>query len=409
MADVPWDTIDAEEERRRMYSAMLDADDEARKLLRDADAGDVKARMTLSRRFQVGAGVRKNAAVAFLHLRICAERGDVGAQYEMATFFREGESVVQNYAEAFRFYLMAAQQGMALAQTRVAFAYDIGRGVAQSGEDALYWWRLSAAQGNGNALYNLGVAYRDAHGVARDYDAALRFFKQSAKTGSSLAFLNVGDMYYNARGVEVDVAKAVRCWRLGARCMDSGVEKVKDVLRIEQERGTLARVDAAETQRYRALIFTWEALVESGTTLGSLPSDMVRVIIDVAMHKSARLRPGEHVGAFRHIKIDLVRFWRSQYANIEGGLNHHAQIIMQESARRRVILENCRAIGLHPAMDFPRRIAEAEAGRAHARAELLRLRQCLVQFEDASAARAEKRVRDEDGATAKRGRLCHVS
>lgn len=102
---------------------MLKRDDPAKfaLLLRDATAGDARARRLLALRYLRGRGVAQDLAAAHRWLRLAAEQSLALAQRDLGELYERGIGVTRDLTEALRLYRLAATQGdpIALARLRV--------------------------------------------------------------------------------------------------------------------------------------------------------------------------------------------------------------------------------------------------------------------------------------------------
>lgn len=115
-------------------------------------------------------------------LRQTAEGGDVKAQLSLAKRYSEGKGVPRDAAEAARWLRRAADQGSGEAQLSLGILCRDGVGVPQDFEEARRWIQQAADGGTGAAQYLLGLMYEDGAGVPRDLLRAHLWFNLATST-----------------------------------------------------------------------------------------------------------------------------------------------------------------------------------------------------------------------------------
>lgn len=100
---------------------MLKRDDPAKfaLILRDANAGDARARRLLALRYLRGRGVEQDLAAAHRWLRLAAEQSFALAQRDLGELYERGVGVTPDLTEALRLYRLAAAQGDPIALARL--------------------------------------------------------------------------------------------------------------------------------------------------------------------------------------------------------------------------------------------------------------------------------------------------
>ncbi len=109
-----------------------------------------------------------------------AEAGDAQAQVGLAMLYDLGQGVKRDAASAFHWYLRAAEAGLPNAEFNVAVLCDAGDGVPRDAAAAALWYARAAAHGNQRAQYNLGLLYAAGDGVPRNPDQAEAYFRAAA-------------------------------------------------------------------------------------------------------------------------------------------------------------------------------------------------------------------------------------
>jgi hypothetical protein len=85
--------------------------DKIRELQREADAGDPKAQLELSKDYFQGMDVQKSESLGYRFLRQAAEHGLPEAQYEMGEYSSGKGSGPVSYVDAFMWYSLAERSG----------------------------------------------------------------------------------------------------------------------------------------------------------------------------------------------------------------------------------------------------------------------------------------------------------
>lgn len=109
-----------------------------------------------------------------------AEAGDKRARLGLASLYDLGQGVKRDAATAYHWYRRAAEAGIAAAEFNVAVMRDTGDGVARDAADAALWYARAAAHGNRRAQYNLGQLYAAGDGVPRNEAEAEAWFRDAA-------------------------------------------------------------------------------------------------------------------------------------------------------------------------------------------------------------------------------------
>jgi TPR repeat protein len=179
--------------------------------------------------------------------RQSAERGNMRAMYYVGHIYDMGLGVTRDYAYAFVWYSSAADAGDANAMNNLGYMFDKGLGVPKDPEKAVYWYRRAAEKQNAEAMYNLGCKYEQGSGIARDYGEAARWYLEAAEAGETAAMNNVGTLYRAGLGVARDYQEAKR-WFLKAA--EAGEVSAMLNLASLYMNGTGLRRDFARARRW---------------------------------------------------------------------------------------------------------------------------------------------------------------
>jgi hypothetical protein len=119
-----------------------------------------------------------------------AEAGDIWTQNQLGWAYESGQGRPKDYDEALRWYRRTADAGNVYGIFKIAWFADHGWGGPIDSETATAWYRKAALRGYSYAQNNLGVQLRDGKGVAADPVEALMWFELAAKSGYQLAIRN---------------------------------------------------------------------------------------------------------------------------------------------------------------------------------------------------------------------------
>jgi len=168
----------------------------------------------------------ENTPVFIKRLMKDAQAGDVEAQFTLGYCYDVGSAGLKPCTnDAVFWYTKAADQDHAIAQNNLGVIYSTGhRGMTKKDwAEALHWYMRAAQHDNPNALFHAGLAYMNGEGVeGRDDFKAFMLYKRAAKQGHVLAMSNVGAMYMGGRGVDKNYKKAYK-WLKKAAAKDDSV------------------------------------------------------------------------------------------------------------------------------------------------------------------------------------------
>ena len=116
-----------------------------------------------------------------------AEHGDGEAAYRVGLLYDVGIGVRPDAAAAYGWYLRAAEAGVPAASFNVAVLLDSGRGVGRDLSAAALWYARAAAAGYPRAQYNLAQLYEVGEGVPRNPEAAEAWYRRAAEGGVAAA------------------------------------------------------------------------------------------------------------------------------------------------------------------------------------------------------------------------------
>ena len=192
------------------------ANQEIKKLIAKANAGNIEAICELAGRYNEGDGVPEDKAKAFELYRKAAESGDATAQFNLGYYYFYGVVVPEDKTKALELYVKAADSGCAEAQYILGQCYFNGDFMPEDKSAAIKLWHKAADQGNAEALNALAYSYNDGKGTPKDKVKAVELWRKAAELGYSVAQFNLGMCYFNGEGVPEDKAEAVKWYRKAA-------------------------------------------------------------------------------------------------------------------------------------------------------------------------------------------------
>ena len=161
-----------------------------------ADAGSLAAAMTGDAQSAYDEGQFEEARRIWVPL---AEAGDAEAQVRLGLLFDLGQGVPKDLATAFMWYRRAAEAGLAQAQFNVAVMQDSGLVGPRNAVEAARWYTQAAAQGHHRAQYNLAQLYASGDGVPSNIAQAKAWYRVAAHGGLTAAADKLAEIERNAR------------------------------------------------------------------------------------------------------------------------------------------------------------------------------------------------------------------
>jgi uncharacterized protein len=184
-------------------------------LLPAAERGDAASQYALSRMYERGYGVPKNAQKRREWLT--KADGYLPAMAALAADLAEGEGGAKEPAQALELMQRAAAAGYPQAQLNLGVWYYHGNnGAAKDLAQALKWFSLAAAQGYARAQFNLGVMYSRGEGTERNMTAAAQSYERAVAQGNPDAQNNLALLLRDGDGIAVDLNRAVNLFREAA-------------------------------------------------------------------------------------------------------------------------------------------------------------------------------------------------
>ncbi len=148
-----------------------------------------------------------------------ANAGDLRAMVSLAQLYENGTGLPQDAARSLEWNERAADGGSPDALINLAVSLFQGTGVAPDTERAISLLRRASDAGSAKATFNLGVLAQD--GEIDTPDAALDYFQRAAHDGETGAYRAAAILLDEGRGVSKDPAEAANLLLQGA-AEDSG-------------------------------------------------------------------------------------------------------------------------------------------------------------------------------------------
>jgi murein DD-endopeptidase MepM/ murein hydrolase activator NlpD len=161
-----------------------------------ADASSLAAAMTGDAQSAYDSGQFEEARRIWVPL---AEAGDAEAQFRLGLLFDLGQGVPKDLATAYMWYRRAAEAGLAQAQFNVAVMQDSGLVGLRNAVEAARWYRKAAAQGHHRAQYNLAQLYASGDGVLSNIAQAKAWYRVAAHGGLTAAANKLAEIERSAR------------------------------------------------------------------------------------------------------------------------------------------------------------------------------------------------------------------
>ncbi len=172
--------------------------DSIKRLLGDAEKGDVQAQYALALAYQEAGPVDGQApesalAEAYKWLSKASDQGLVDAQVDLGDFYLEGRGIPINPAEAAQLYRTAAEKGNTDAEARLGWIYSHGLGVGMEwGEEALKHYTNAVHGDSGFALWGLADMYLKGNGVSRNHELGMSYLSKAVDKGYAPAMTQLG-------------------------------------------------------------------------------------------------------------------------------------------------------------------------------------------------------------------------
>jgi|GEM_PF-5486064 len=178
ISDADWNAA-----QTRMLAQSALAAGSYRDHLRNAQAGERRAMLTLGLMRQTGIGEAQDDARAFAWLRRAALAGEPRALAEIGAYYAAGKGVARDDARAVRNFDRSAMWGAAAGKNAIGWALASGRGLPLDDAKARVAFEEAAQAGDPLAALNLGRMQADGRGGATDIAAAKASYGKAADQG----------------------------------------------------------------------------------------------------------------------------------------------------------------------------------------------------------------------------------
>ncbi|HEY8997590.1 MAG TPA: tetratricopeptide repeat protein [Edaphobacter sp.] len=210
-------------------------------VLRQAQAGDVRAQYMAGMMYMLGKGARQNLPEAVRWLSTSARAGSPQAMLAMASLYDVGQGVPFDSARALELRQRAASMGEPVAQgqladdrrlpgqadfRRASVLYDLGM-YAQS----IPYAQRAAQAGSANANLLLGRAYHFGLGAPVNLPLAVRYYRASADRGLADGARHLAYMYEFGYGIAPSKQAALHYYDMAAAKGDAQARQAAANLR----------------------------------------------------------------------------------------------------------------------------------------------------------------------------------
>ena len=177
--------------------------------LKKADAGDVKAQLSVGHMYHLGTGVEKDDEQAVRWYRAAAAQGSATAKCDLGWMYEFGYGVERSVKKAIELYREVADGGNPRGLCDLAQMYLLGKGVEKDLPRAFYLRMRAAEQGYVYAQFFVGVMYEHGVGIERCLRQAVYWYGKAAESGDVSAKFSLGCIFeHGGEGVEKDIDRA---------------------------------------------------------------------------------------------------------------------------------------------------------------------------------------------------------
>jgi len=168
----------------------------ARKVLEEAELGDTVAMMQLADWYETGEeDCEQSPFLSSEWMRKAAEHGNVDAMLDTARRYEFGYGPVKDFGKALDWYKKAFSNGDATACFVLGQCFEHGKHLQKSIDNAIAFYEEGAKRGSPEAQLSLGYKYLDGKGVPRDSTRAVELFEQAGQGGQGSAYTALAIIY----------------------------------------------------------------------------------------------------------------------------------------------------------------------------------------------------------------------
>ena len=141
-----------------------------------------------------------------------AEAGDVKAQLSLGMCYDWGLLVVKDDAQSFKWFKKAADQGDPSSQKNIGYCYMKGKGVAKDDPQAFEWFKKAAIQGNPTAQAMIGAYYLDGEVTAKNEKEGISWLKKAADQNDPTGLKILAKCYITGTGLPKNEKEAEKLY-----------------------------------------------------------------------------------------------------------------------------------------------------------------------------------------------------
>ncbi len=202
-----------------------------------AQSPDLSHYVALLARATIAAGDVDRAVTLY---KQAADAGDLRAIVSLAQLHESGTGVPQDVNRALQLYEQAAEGGSADAMINLAVTLFEGQLLPKDDQRAIALLQQAADGGSAKATFNLGVLVQD--GVTGQPSDALDYFQRAARDGEFQGYLAAAILLDEGRGVPKDPAEAARTLLRGAAEDDGAIINQLSLASDQWSRETVTEV-----------------------------------------------------------------------------------------------------------------------------------------------------------------------
>lgn len=271
-------------------------EDPHRKMLREADAGNLDAQLSLGYIFLYGEGdIKPDYNKAFHYYEMAAAQNDNVAINNLGSLYYSGIGTPANVAKAMEMFDKAAKLGNVEAAVNLAFLYMTDNPLSKDSKRAMELFQTAANANNPTAQFMLGYAHLYGYLVPRDYARAFELLQKSAMSKYDEAQYQTALLYMEGKGVPQNYGKAVNF--LNAARLQGNLEAMMTL-------GTIL----AEGRKYKRDVYTAHILFNLASVRGAEKAAEFRDRLSQEMEIDMILRAQAQADAFREQPSELTTY-----------------------------------------------------------------------------------------------------
>lgn len=181
-------------------------------LVRRADAGDMRAQVSLARLLAED----NRVALAVRYWQLAEAQGHQGARYQLARALLSGEDVPADPEEGIRLLRLGAEAGHVSSIATLARALETGQDVQQDLPEAVQLYEIAAAEGHVYSRYRLALALSDRQSPTPDPTRAEAILSDLVDEGYRPAPFALAEFLMQGRPRGEQRDRALALWRAEA-------------------------------------------------------------------------------------------------------------------------------------------------------------------------------------------------